>query len=168
MYNFLSITILEITIYRLNSERNCVKFISSEIQKISGVLKSSFWQISWRCHYVVVVIDHPWKGGVKCILWNLSYRLATEKNANILTLIQSHERKRSKCSFLLYFAALKCEIGPSWKHRASSDFVIRNLPEMTSGVLTSSFWQISWRCHYIVVVIGHPWKGGIATIFWSL
>ena len=29
---------LEITIYRLNSERNCVKFISSEIQKILVVL----------------------------------------------------------------------------------------------------------------------------------
>ena len=41
---------------------------------------------------------------------------------------------------------------------------IRNLPEMTSGVLISSFWQISWRCHYVVVVIGHPWKGGVCNI----
>ena len=100
----------------------------------SGVLTSSFWQVSWRCHYVVVVIGHPWKGGIAKILCSLQYRLATKKNANILTLIRSHEQKRSTWSFLFYYAGQKCLIGPLSRaqHRGSSDFVIGNLPEVTS------------------------------------
>ena len=127
----------------------------------SGVLTSSFWQISWRCHYVVVVIGHPWKGGIAKILLSLQYRLATKKNANILTLIRSHEQKRSTWSFLLYYAGQKCLIGPLSRaqHRGSSDFVIGNLPEVTSfrRISEYAFCRLrstilrGWSCHSIPV-----------------